>query len=282
MTEPLEGDFTEQPPLLEAAADPTAQDRQLAIRPDMSVGLVREPDVILAEAHKAAEALTKVISSKPRKVVFNGKQYLEYEDWILLGEFYGVAVKIASTHQVDFGPDGKGWEATAEVIDKRTGYVIGGAQGMCLDTEQNWRNKPTFQLRSMAQTRAGSKALSGRLRWIPVLAGYSGTPSEEMEGAPAAGAAPAAPAAPRRAPAARPAAAKATPAAQPAPAVAERVKPEDKELLENARRAYEADPKKGEQVRAFMVTNKYKNWNDFYQRATDEHILEILKVYGLA
>ena len=32
----------------------------------------------------------------------------------------------------------------------------------------------------MAQTRATSKALAQALRWIPVLAGYSGTPYEEM------------------------------------------------------------------------------------------------------
>src|SRR3990167_4301795 len=34
----------------------------------------------------------------------------------------------------------------------------------------------------MAQTRAGSKALSNVLRWVVVLAGYKGTPAEEMTG----------------------------------------------------------------------------------------------------
>lgn len=39
---------------------------------------------------------------------------------------------------------------------------------------------PLFQLKSMAQTRANSKALKNRFAWIVVLAGYSATPAEEM------------------------------------------------------------------------------------------------------
>jgi len=39
---------------------------------------------------------------------------------------------------------------------------------------------PWFQLASMAQTRAGAKALRNRLAWVVVLAGYKPTPAEEM------------------------------------------------------------------------------------------------------
>ena len=41
---------------------------------------------------------------------------------------------------------------------------------------------PMHQLRSMAQTRANSKALANVLRFVPILAGYKGTPAEEMSG----------------------------------------------------------------------------------------------------
>lgn len=40
---------------------------------------------------------------------------------------------------------------------------------------------PLFQLRSMAQTRAGSKALRNALAWVVVLAGYRPTPAEELD-----------------------------------------------------------------------------------------------------
>lgn len=39
---------------------------------------------------------------------------------------------------------------------------------------------PLFQLRSMAQTRAGAKALRNALAWVVVLAGYKPTPAEEL------------------------------------------------------------------------------------------------------
>lgn len=49
---------------------------------------------------------------------------------------------------------------------------------MLIGTEQ----VPQFQLRSMAQTRAGAKALRNALAWVVVLAGYRPTPAEEMDG----------------------------------------------------------------------------------------------------
>jgi len=41
---------------------------------------------------------------------------------------------------------------------------------------------PMFQLRSMCQTRAGSKCLRNCFAWVAVLAGYKPTPAEEMDG----------------------------------------------------------------------------------------------------
>lgn len=41
---------------------------------------------------------------------------------------------------------------------------------------------PSFQLRSMSQTRACAKAFRNVLAWVVVLAGYKPTPAEEMQG----------------------------------------------------------------------------------------------------
>lgn len=41
---------------------------------------------------------------------------------------------------------------------------------------------PLFQLRSMAQTRAGAKAMRQALSWVVVLAGFKPTPAEELDG----------------------------------------------------------------------------------------------------
>lgn len=143
------------------------------------LAVYREPNEVLAEAKKAANALVEVISKKKNPVKFNGEQYLEFEDWQTLGKFYGLAVKITATEPVNL--DGVvGFLAKASVVHIPTGQEISAAEAMCLNDERNWRGKPLFQLRSMAQTRAGSKAFRNVLAWVVVLAGYRPTPSEEM------------------------------------------------------------------------------------------------------
>jgi hypothetical protein len=58
---------------------------------------------------------------------------------------------------------------------------ISAAEAMCLNDEPNWKTKPLFQLRSMAQTRSCAKALRNVLAWVVVLAGYRATPAEEIQ-----------------------------------------------------------------------------------------------------
>jgi hypothetical protein len=132
----------------------------------------------------------------------NGEQYLEFEDWQTVGQFYGYTVKTGDAVAVEI--DGvKGAKAHADLIDYRSGLIVGGAEAYCMRDEEKWNTRPKyewqeqpdgdnkrvkiadeavpwFQLASMAQTRAGAKAFSNRLRWVVVLAGYRGTPAEEM------------------------------------------------------------------------------------------------------
>ena len=140
--------------------------------------VARPPELVLAEAKKAATALKDVVATKHKPVVFNGEQYLEFEDWQTVGRFYGVTAKIITTEFVDFG-DAKGFLAKAVAI-RTDGMEVSAAEAMCLNDEGNWKSKPLFQLRSMAQTRACAKALRNVLAWVVVLAGYRPTPAEEM------------------------------------------------------------------------------------------------------
>lgn len=139
-----------------------------------------KPAQVLQRAKEAAQALESVIKNKRRPVIFNGEQYLEFEDWQTVARFYKLAVKIISTNVVEFGGI-KGFEARASVIDLETGAEVSSADSMCLQDEKNWSFKPLFQLRSMAQTRACAKALRNVLAWVVVLAGFKPTPAEEME-----------------------------------------------------------------------------------------------------
>src|SRR5215471_3416007 len=166
--------------LLSVLATMTDESTALAVVeiPD-TVAVSRDPALVLADARKAAQALIEVITAKPHRVVFGGEQYIENEDWQLIGRFYGVTAKTVDDHFVTFA-DAQGWEATAVATD-RTGREIARATSMCLNDEPNWRKRPLFQLRSMAATRAHSKALSQVLKFVPVLAGYRGTPADELE-----------------------------------------------------------------------------------------------------
>lgn len=153
------------------------------VPPPEALTVSRPPDVVLEEARKAAAALADVLSKKRKPVLFNGEQYLEFEDWQTLGRFYGVTAKVRATKHVAFGEEEwavRGFEATADAVLVSTGQVISSAEAMCLSDEPNWFRKPMFQLRSMAQTRACAKALRNVLAWVVVLAGYKPTPAEEM------------------------------------------------------------------------------------------------------
>jgi len=156
---------------------------QYAVVPQSGFDLAmrRAPEQVLEEAKRAAKALQDVISKKARPVRFNGEQYLEFEDWQTVGRFYGITAKVVRTAPIDFG-DVHGFEASAVAINTNTGEEISAADSMCLNDEPNWKSKPLFQLRSMAQTRACSKCLRNVLAWVVVLAGYRPTPAEEMDG----------------------------------------------------------------------------------------------------
>lgn len=145
------------------------------------VAISRPPNVVLEEARQAAMSLKQVIAMKPKPFVLNGEQYLEMEDWSLLGRFYGITAKIVEDSVRYLELEGaKGYEARAVAFHLPSGKEISAAEAMCLDNEPNWRGKPLFQLRSMAQTRACAKVLRNVLSWVVVLAGYKPTPAEEM------------------------------------------------------------------------------------------------------
>lgn len=187
---------------------------------EAGISLWRKPEQVLAEAKEAATALISVISQKKDKVIFNGEQYIEREDWGMVAKFYGCSAKSISTNYVNF--DGiRGFEATAVCLDRNLNE-IGRAESMCLSDEDNWgdvpvyewrdeldangkkiwvapangkkghykgrkiqigtKPKPLFQLRSMAQTRAEAKVLKATFGFVVVLAGYKPTPAEEMTG----------------------------------------------------------------------------------------------------
>ena len=163
-------------------------DQDTAMVPaDADVGeLVKASSEQLEQATMIAKRLKEFIDKgtiKPH--VFgtgpDAKEHLCVEHWQFLGRFNGCSPRTAWTKPLEFA-GATGFEARVEVVDDASGLVVGAAEQMCMDDEGNWRNKPMFQLRGMAQTRACARALRQRLGWIAQLAGYEPTPAEEMDG----------------------------------------------------------------------------------------------------
>lgn len=94
--------------------------------------------------------------------------------------------------EVTYDVDGYSWEAAVEVRTA-AGVVVGRAEGMCSRDEETWNDRSDFALRSMAETRAESRAYRRAVGWIISLAGYSPTPAEEMAGGANGGGGPPAP-----------------------------------------------------------------------------------------
>ena len=140
---------------------------------------VKKPEAEVAYATAAANALMTVINNKANKVMINGKQYLEFEDWQTVARFYKCTVMVESTKPLLAGGKFNGYEARAKVLD-HTGRELSAAESSCTIQEPRWANRDRFQLKSMAQTRACAKALRNVFSWVVVLAGVATTPAEEM------------------------------------------------------------------------------------------------------
>jgi len=139
---------------------------------------VQEPDQVLELAHRAARALVRAVSQNEAQYVvqLGQNRHLRFEAWQTLGAFFSMSAIIQWTRPLE-----NGWEARAVV--RRGEHIVSAAEAQCTTDEPGWSSKPSFQLRSMAQTRAAAKALRQALAWVVVLAGYQPTPAEEVEGA---------------------------------------------------------------------------------------------------
>lgn len=148
---------------------------------DASVPALRKPKEIVAEAKERADVLMEIVKAQGLSNRIGHREHIQIEAWQTVGRFFNCTAGVDQVDPVEV--DGvKGAKAHAVVKEDRSGVVVSEAISYCMADEPTWRNKPWFQLASMAQTRAMSKALANKFRWVAVLAGFSGTPAEEMTG----------------------------------------------------------------------------------------------------
>ena len=135
-----------------------------------------DPERIVFLATARSKALAPIIEREKLYVIINDRKHVRIEGWTFLGSMSGVFAVPVWTR-----PIADGWEARVEARTL-SGIVVGAAEAQCEHSEEsgNWTSKDDYALRSMAQTRAASKALRLPLGFIMVLSGYEATPAEEM------------------------------------------------------------------------------------------------------
>jgi len=183
-------------------ATPPAQDGQLIVLPpedSTTMARFQAPSGMELAGTKANQ-LMEVVKARNLSVKIGQGDHLKIEAWTFLGGSCGVFVRPLPPPGglVPIVENGEkiGYTAYAEVVDVKTGQIVCAGYGQCYADEEDyskkrkdwysrWKNAKHdvvwHSVSSMAQTRAASKALSNALRWLVELAGFSGTPYDEMQ-----------------------------------------------------------------------------------------------------
>lgn len=191
---------------------------------DGAIIRAEQPDDVIAKASQIATSLGKLIEAQGlAKDLGGGRKHVEVGGWQALGAMLGAlggtplhaetvwtrkvngpdGLPLRTTYtatvkryykkdrggglreETTYDVDGFDWEAAVE-IRTPSGQIVGSAEAMCSRGEKTWAQRDDYALRSMAETRAESRAYRRAAGWIVHLAGYSPTPAEEMGHTPGA------------------------------------------------------------------------------------------------
>ena len=108
-----------------------------------------------------------------------GKNYVHVEGWQFAGGLIGTMPRIVKIDDLSKTGDVK-WLAQAEIVELKTGKVVGTGFAVCSNKENKKKSFDEYAVLSMAQTRAIGKAYRNTIGWVIKLAGYEGTPAEEI------------------------------------------------------------------------------------------------------
>ena len=150
--------------------------------PPALFGTPDDPEHTVELMTRHAKALAGIIETQKLYKQIRSKRHILVEGWTTLGAMVGVFPVTVWTKEL-----ANGWEARVEARTL-SGQIVGAAEAMCTHDEKpgtggstnQWKNADEYALRSMAQTRATSKALRMPLGFIVTLAGFDSTPADEM------------------------------------------------------------------------------------------------------
>ncbi len=106
------------------------------------------------------------------------RDYVMVEGWQFAGGLMGLFPRVVKVESIG----NMKWLAQVDIINRRNGSVEGSGFALCSKDESKKRSFDEYAILSMAQTRAIGKAYRNLIGWVMKLAGYEGTPAEEIKG----------------------------------------------------------------------------------------------------
>lgn len=108
----------------------------------------------------------------------SNKNYVMVEGWEFAGFLLGIYPRVEGVENMSSGQEMK-WRANVNLY--KNDKVVSSGIAVCSNKENKKKTFDEYAILSMAQTRAIGKAYRNLIGWVMKLAGYEGTPSEEMK-----------------------------------------------------------------------------------------------------
>jgi len=126
-----------------------------------------------------ASILKKHVIDQKLYTTIAAKNYVQVEGWQFAGGLMGLYPRVATVENLSKADEIK-WRADVELVRLSDDKIISRGFAICSSKELKKKGFDEYAILSMAQTRAVGKAYRNIVGWVMKLAGYEGTPSEEM------------------------------------------------------------------------------------------------------
>lgn len=166
--------------VIEGTAVEIPQERAVVVaQPGQAlVAEVADPSAMVDVAARLATVLKSIVDKQKLYADIKGKRYPTVEAWMTIARLDNV---VAREPVPPIRHEDGSYEAFAELLRLSDGMVIGSSSALCgTKDDAPWGGRSEPARRSMAQTRATSRAFRQQYSWIMALAGYEPTPAEEM------------------------------------------------------------------------------------------------------
>lgn len=133
---------------------------------------------IIAKATNIANQLAPIVEKAKLYSMISGRKYVKVEGWSTMLNMLSIFPATEYARRLE--REGEIAYEARVILRHSSGAIVGAGEGICSNKERNWAGRDEFAIKSMAQTRATGKAARLGFSWIVAMAGYEGTPAEEM------------------------------------------------------------------------------------------------------